>query len=291
MANHHFGKFADVWKHLVVAEVLDATRPTTYAETHAGSAAYPMVGDAERRYGVLGFLEALSSSPVLASSAYARLVVPFIEDVPSQYPGSALQAMTLLGDLSSYLLCDIDPVSAADLRAWTLQLDLHRCEVAERDGRMAVRELLTAGGAGSVVHIDPFDPFGRADDGVSAVELAAEVVDAGQVLVYWYGFDAPQERSWALQDIGDLTTLPLWCGDIMLTEQDGAARADGNLGKATTAGTGCGLVLANASAELCARLEELADALTVVYEGRPLPSGAAGRLDFHINGMPSSRSE
>lgn len=87
------------------------------------------------------------------------------------------------------------------------------------------------------------------------MELAAEVVDAGQVLVYWYGFDSPQERSWALQDIGDLTTLPLWCGDIVLTEQDGAARADGNLGKATTAGTGCGLVLANASAELCARLE------------------------------------
>lgn len=269
-----------------MAEVLDATRPTTYAETHAGSAAYPMVDDPERGYGVLGFLEALSSSPVLASSAYARLVAPFIENVPSQYPGSALQAMTLLEDRSSYLLCDIDPVSAADLRAQALQLTLHRCEVAERDGRVAVRDLLTVHGGGSVVHIDPFDPFGRADGGVSAVELAAEVADAGQLLVYWYGFDNPQERSWALQDIGDLTTQRLWCGDIMLTEQDGAVRADGNLGKATTAGTGCGLVLANASAELCARLEELAGALMEAYEGRPLPSGAAGRVDLHVNVTP-----
>lgn len=118
------------------------------------------------------------------------------------------------------------------------------------------------------------------------MELAAEVVDAGQVLVYWYGFDAPQERSRALQDIGGLTNLPLWCGDIMLTTQDGAVQADGNLGKATTTGTGCGLVLANASAELCARLEESAAALVSAYEGRPLPSAEAGRLSLHVNVGP-----
>ena len=45
MANHHFGKFADTWKHLVVNEVLADLRPTRYAETHAGSASYPMIVD------------------------------------------------------------------------------------------------------------------------------------------------------------------------------------------------------------------------------------------------------
>lgn len=39
MANRHFGKFADAWKHLVLGEVLVATSPARYAETHAGSAA------------------------------------------------------------------------------------------------------------------------------------------------------------------------------------------------------------------------------------------------------------
>ncbi len=54
MANHHFGKFADTWKHLVVNEVLADLRPTRYAETHAGSATYPMIADAEREYGRSG---------------------------------------------------------------------------------------------------------------------------------------------------------------------------------------------------------------------------------------------
>ena len=37
-------------------EVLFAAKPARYAETHAGSAAYPMSYDAERQYGILGFL-------------------------------------------------------------------------------------------------------------------------------------------------------------------------------------------------------------------------------------------
>jgi hypothetical protein len=32
------------------------------------------------------------------------------------YPGSALQVMTALGDDCSYLFCDLDPHTAADLR-------------------------------------------------------------------------------------------------------------------------------------------------------------------------------
>lgn len=35
------------------------------------------------------------------------------------YPGSAVLAMTVLGDAASYLLCDLDPSSAADLRLAT----------------------------------------------------------------------------------------------------------------------------------------------------------------------------
>jgi 23S rRNA A2030 N6-methylase RlmJ len=37
MANPHFGKLGDVWKHAALAEVLERERPRRYAETHAGS--------------------------------------------------------------------------------------------------------------------------------------------------------------------------------------------------------------------------------------------------------------
>ena len=40
MANQHFAKIADVWKHLVLCEVIESVRPESYAESHAGSAWY-----------------------------------------------------------------------------------------------------------------------------------------------------------------------------------------------------------------------------------------------------------
>lgn len=285
MANRHFGKFADVWKHLVVDEVLDNVKPARYAETHAGSGAYAMVHDAERQYGVLGFLEDLSSSKALSTAAFSNVTSAFVQGQPSLYPGSALQAMTLLGDQCAYLLCDMDPVSVDDLRAWSHRLNLSHCEVAQRDGMAAVREWLGDPSA-TVVHIDPFEPFTREEGGPSAIELAAEVADAGHTLVYWYGFDNPKQRSWAMDEIRTSTSASLWCGDFMVTSSTHKPATDGDLGEATTPGTGCGVVLANVASPLIDRCRDLAHALVEAYDGRTLPNGEPGHLDFAITATP-----
>jgi 23S rRNA (adenine2030-N6)-methyltransferase len=281
MANHHFGKLADVWKHLVLDEVLHDMRPSRYAETHAGSATYPMVDDAERRYGITGFLTGLTA-PALTTAAYSTLVAGFATAEPAMYPGSAMQAMTLLGDDCSYLLCDSDPVSAVDLRSNADRLALTSCDIVERDGMTAVREWLGHAGPPAVVHIDPFHPHARATGGPSAIEFAAEVAEAGHALVYWYGVDNCAERAWASTDIGSGTSAPLWWGDLMVRAMIGSGPLpeDGDLGVATTPGTGCGVVLANVSASLMARCEALGQALAAHYDGRQLPDGEPGRLDL-----------
>lgn len=155
----------------------------------------------------------------------------FVQGQPSLYPGSALQAMTLLGDQCAYLLCDMDPVSVDDLRAWSHRLNLSQCEVAQRDGLVAVREWLGDPRA-TVVHIDPFEPYTREEGGPSAIEMAAEVADAGHALVYWYGFDNPKQRSWAMDEIRTLTSASLWCGDFMVTASTHKPAMDGDLGEA-----------------------------------------------------------
>lgn len=282
MANHHFGKFADVWKHLVLDEVLAEMKPDRYAETHAGSATYPMVDDPERQFGVLGFLDETASDDALAQAAFPRVVSGFTNDEPSTYPGSALQAMTLLGDDCAYLLCDLDPVSVEDLSTWAARLGLRRCEVAQRDGMAAVSAWL-GDPSPMVVHVDPFDPFERTGDGPSAVELAGQVADAGHTLVYWYGFSDLGERAWALDAIKGLTGTPLWCGDLMVTRRDGGTRSDGDLGEGTTPGTGCGVVLANVPPALTKRCETLAHALVDQYDGRELPTGGPGALDLNVH--------
>lgn len=282
MANHHFGKLADVWKHLVLDEVLAVVRPGRYAETHAGSASYAMVDDAERRFGVLGYLDALPGSPDLAAAAYSRVVSGPVLGAHPHYPGSPLQAMTLLGDGADYLLCDLDPGSVSDLRAAADRRGLTRCEVVERDGMSAVRRWLGDPRPG-LVHVDPFDPHARVPGGASAVKVVAEVAEAGHVLVYWYGVSGLKQRAWALAEIGALTGAPLWCGDLQVavqdaTQDDGTSPGEADLGRATTPGTGCGVVVAHASEAVTGRLRSLGHALVAHYEGRPLPDGSQGRL-------------
>jgi 23S rRNA (adenine2030-N6)-methyltransferase len=143
MANHHFGKFGDVWKHLVLAEVLALERPSCYAETHAGSGSYAMVDDPERRFGVLHFLDVADATASLRNSRYRALLSQF-GDARRIYPGSALMAMAELGVGTRYLFCDLDVVSVGDLRVWSTRLGIPRCEVVQADGMMTVLAWLEA---------------------------------------------------------------------------------------------------------------------------------------------------
>ncbi|HEY3752116.1 MAG TPA: hypothetical protein VGL80_23270 [Pseudonocardiaceae bacterium] len=272
MANRHFGKLADVWKHGALLEVLDRERPTRYAETHAGSAAYSLVADDERSFGVLKFLSA--DHPKLSGSRYRAALAPFTDVEPPRYPGSAMLAMSVLGDDSSYLLCDIDPVSAAELREHAAGLS--HCEVAEHDGMAATAAWL---GGDTVVHIDPFDPHAHVPGGYSALTLAAHVAEQGQRLVYWYGYDRPDQQAWAYDALAELTKTPLWCGDILVVDADGAGQP-GDLGRATTPGTGSGVVLANVDAATVSACAEFGHALADAYAGATLPAGGTGGIVF-----------
>src|SRR5829696_8752555 len=74
MANVHYARIGDVWKHLPLAEVLAIERPGSYWESHAGSSTYPLTRSPERDYGVFLFLERAGSSSALKGSAYRRLL-------------------------------------------------------------------------------------------------------------------------------------------------------------------------------------------------------------------------
>jgi 23S rRNA A2030 N6-methylase RlmJ len=294
MANRHFGKIADVWKHAALMEAVGQMAPGRYAETHAGSAAYPMVRDSERAFGILRFLDVAPQHPALAGSRYLAAVAPYVR--PGQagrgrgatetYPGSALLAMTALGDDCCYLFCDLDPHSAADLRHRAAGLGLHDWKVAEADGMLTVRAWLDGTGSQgpgpargtAIVHIDPFDPHARAPGGLSAVEFAGHLATTGTGLVYWYGCDEPGEHAWAYRQLCDLTPAPLWCGDIMVTDTGGGS--PGDLGLATTPGTGFGVVLANLAPDVLTACTAVGRALADAYTGVTLPGGTRGSLVF-----------
>jgi hypothetical protein len=278
-----------VWKHLPLVEILSIERPSQYWESHAGSATYEMVDDAERRYGVLTFLEVAPRLPALARSRYLAHLGP--AGRPATYPGSPMLAALELGPACSYLFCDLDPGSVANLRAAARRLGLApRTQVVDTDGMAALHRAahacagdgptLSTGDGSTVAHIDPYEPRAVAAGGRSALDLARELIERRIGIVYWYGYDRPEHRAWAFDALSaGARGRSVWCGDVMVTAP-GFDATGGDLGEATTPGTGFGIVCANISAAATQACRQLGEELATAYDGVPLPDGRPGRLRF-----------
>jgi len=292
VANRHFAKLADVWKHLPLAEILSIERPANYWETHAGNATYPMIVDAERAYGALRFVEVAPAVPGLAHSRYfAHLRSLNPSPGPLRfYPGSPMLGMLELADTASYLFCDTDAASVADLEAAGSRLGLgSRVRVVGTDGMTALHEALDRVNGPTLAHIDPYDPWGKGPSGLSALDLAGELIGRGIGVVYWYGYDRPEGRTWALDTLRQGASTALWCGDVMIASPGGQGEA-GDLGVATTPGTGFGVVCAHISPEAIAACRQLGEELVRAYADGVLPDGSAGSLDFTERSASSSGS-
>ena len=284
MANQHFGKLADVWKHLVLAEVLAACRPERFYDTNAGHAVYPMIDDPERRFGVLGFLELARGDTTLASSEYFHLLDRHMNGSSRlmEYPAGPMIAMLELGKACEYCFCDLDPNSTQNLRATAARLGLEaRVRVVEADGMTTVNNALAQSldTARAAVYLDPFDQFSRRH-ALSAVDLCHKAAEMGAAIIHWYGYDRSDRRHWLFNTLGELSPhTRWWCGDMMVTSAD-ADMAAGDLGAATSPGTGFGLVCANVPEPAITRSEQLGAALARQYDGRTLPDGRVGGLNF-----------
>jgi 23S rRNA A2030 N6-methylase RlmJ len=287
-AKHH-GRISEVWKHLVIGEVAVLVRPDRYLETHAGSASYPAADDPERRFGVRYFRAEAGADDVLASTRYyATLVACLAAGRAGVCPGSAVVAMDALGVPAGYVLCDMDPESAETLRSAAKESGLEgRVEVVESDGMTEVARRVLGGTASSaarsLVFVDPFEPEAVGPSGLSALSLTDELIKAGVPTVYWYGYSSPKERCWAWEKLSKDKSKPIWCGDIMVRRDgDPNEEAAGDLGRASTPGTGSGVVLANVDDGVVTRLQSIALSLERLYRQTPLPDGRTGNLDVYL---------
>jgi hypothetical protein len=209
------------------------------------------------------------------------VITSFLTRPEPLYPGSPTIAMTALGTFARYLFCDLDSTSVATLREWAGRLGADRAEVEHADGMATVAGWLEElDDIPAIVHVDPFDPDAQNAAGISALALAAEIISREQVLIYWYGYDEPAAAGWAYEALRDLSgDRGMWCGDMMITDSSGVGTT-GDLGAATTPGTGCGVVLANVKRETTAACERLGLALARAYENTTLPSGEPGGVRF-----------
>jgi 23S rRNA (adenine2030-N6)-methyltransferase len=279
MANPHFGKIGDVWKHLVLGDLLDRMRPKRYWETHAGSGTYPLERSWEREYGVFTLLREAPRAPAIDASRYVWLVrtLPPGDDEEPRYPGSARLAMEVLGDTATYLLCDLDPGSVADLTRSAREIDLGDFVRVERaDGlatvRSEARALPADAASATFVLIDPLDERERSADGTDALDLFADLVTGGFPILLWHGYDDIADRD-AIRTRGAVADGPTHSLDI----DTAFLRGESTLSPGVA---GCAVFLANVSADDVDHAERLGRQLAALYDEALMPDGSPGTLRF-----------
>jgi len=285
VANVHFARIGDVWKHGPLVEVLAAMRPDRYVETHAGSAGYPLTPSPERGYGAYHLLREAAASPEVAGSPYLGILRRHATGAEPVFPGSPAVAMAVLGDRARYLFCDTDPASVASIRAWAAASGVRGAETVTGDGLGAVRARLKAGdlaAAGrTLVFLDPYEPFEAVEGlGVSAADLLGDLAAAGVPALLWYGFDRAGRAARAsvqarLRGVLDAAgRAQVWWAEMVP-----AYLADPRF-PFRSGFVGCGLLGLGLSAAAAAACAAYGRGLERVYRGAVVSDGYDGSLRY-----------
>jgi hypothetical protein len=66
-----------------------------------------------------------------------------------------------------------------------------RTRVVGSDGTTALHEALRGAEGTILAHIDPYDPWAAGPSGLSALDLARELISLTVSVMYWYGYSNP----------------------------------------------------------------------------------------------------
>lgn len=223
MANLHFARIGDVWKHGPLVQVLTAMRPHLYAETHAGSASYQLTPSPERGYGIYHLLRKATAAPDVDQSPYLDILRRHTNIAEPVFPGSPALAMQVLGGSARYLFCDTDPASVTSIQGWAAAHGIKGVETVVGDGVTAVRArvmpLDRTAAARALVLLDPYQPFEPVQElGISAADFLGELATSGVPALLWYGFDhasRPTSHDQLRTVMDAAGHEAVWCAEIV----------------------------------------------------------------------------
>ncbi len=256
----HAGGFADVLKHLVLANTLEyitrKPRPLLYIDTHAGAGRYPLhsgmaqrTGEAEKGILSLDFssLEGgLTTETKSSIKVFEQVIQPFLID--QQYPGSPAIAAALLRPQDRLVLFELHPADFADLRQ---QFETNRrIECKQSDGFQSAKSLLPAKQKKAIVLIDPsYEIKSDYQKVIDYLSLAWKRAPTGHFLV-WYPVIRRSTTERMIHSLSKSGIRDLWRFELEV--------------EADTSGygmTGCGMLAINPPWTLPDQLQHLLPAI------------------------------
>ncbi len=194
MTYRHYGNIGDVWKHLVLCELLTGTDVKTYIETNSAYYAYKLDNTPGQKYGIGYFSENAHLGEKLQKSSYYGLIEPCL--AKGNYPGSPAQAMMLLGKKEcNFIFFDTDSAALESLRTGAKKLGLSdRIKTSNTDSTAGFPKMIPELDENSFVHIDPYLINKPGDNGNTYMDVFTEAARKGITCMMWYGFRTLNEK-------------------------------------------------------------------------------------------------
>lgn len=192
MGYSHYGKQAEVWKHLPLCDIIAQEQPTTYIETNSASANYTLTHTPEQQYGIYHFIEKGKENPV-NNSIYFRLENEAMQ--MNQYIGSPGLVMSILKDTCQYIFFDLDTEALQNIEEFgrkqtlTKQIILHNI-----DSLTGIMKLLPELSPNAFIHIDPYVINEPGSNGLTYLDIFIEATKLDLKCLLWYGYQTHNEK-------------------------------------------------------------------------------------------------
>ncbi|MES2625109.1 MAG: 23S rRNA (adenine(2030)-N(6))-methyltransferase RlmJ [Pseudomonadota bacterium] len=226
----HAGNFADVLKHLVLANTLEyamrKAAPLFYLDTHAGAGVYRLGSDAAHKTGEasagikkLDFPALLKNAGAEGKAAlqtYFDVVNPFLQQ--GQYPGSPMVAANMLRRT--------DHLHLSELHSTDYRLLLDLCEHDKRihyeqeDGYSRIAALIPPVQKRAVILIDP--SYELKEDYSRSIKAVANIyqrMPTAQVLL-WYPVVLRTNIDWMISSLMKHKIRDLWQVELGVQEDN-----------------------------------------------------------------------
>jgi len=270
---YHAGNFADVFKHAIVALIVDhlkqKPRPFWLLDCHAGAGQYQLDSiEAQKTREARDGIQRVYGAPPPPGS-----LGPYLDTIrsinrgqpgpPRIYPGSPVLMRALLRPVDRLVAVDLHPADAAALARHFAGDSQTR--VLHQDGYQALKALLPPHERRGMALLDP--PYERTDEAarlVAALDSATRRWATG-IYAIWYPVKDPAEARSLADAIVALGLKRLLRAELMILPTDNRFRLNG-----------CGMIIHNPPWSMADQLGELLPYLEKVL-GR---DGGASRVDW-----------
>lgn len=192
---NHFGKPADVWKHINICEIIKYEKPRIYIETNSACADYALNHTPEQLYGIYYFLREASVVKDLSSSSYFNIEYSAMKQ--ERYLGSPGLAMTILkGAVNKFVFYDIEYLVLENILDFADNNKLSdKVEVVCQDSIIGMTERLSELSDSAFIHIDPYNIDKLSTNGNDYLDIFVKASEKGAKCFLWYGFNTLDEKS------------------------------------------------------------------------------------------------